>query len=110
MELIILDFVVSQNLFQKLGKDTLPAFEEQLVVGGRGEYDDVAALLRLITKIPGDDAVHYVHGLRSAPKREDAGIRFTSIVVFGEHNLVVNGGASDILGLVEHLGLHRKAR
>src|SRR5713226_396172 len=35
MELIILDFVVGQKLFQKLGEDTLPAFEEQLVVRRR---------------------------------------------------------------------------
>src|ERR1700676_3096162 len=106
MELIIPDFVVSQNLLQKLGEDTLPAFEEQLVVRGRGDHDDVAALLRLITEIPSDDAVHYVHGLRPAPKREDAGIRFAGVVVLWEHNLVMNGGPSDILGFVENLGLH----
>src|ERR1700739_4899605 len=63
MELIVLDFVVSQNLFQKLGEDTLPAFEEQLVVRRCWDHDNVAALLRLIAKIPGNYVVHYVHGL-----------------------------------------------
>src|SRR5712692_945698 len=107
MELILLDFVVGQNLFQKLGEDTLPALEEQLVVRRCGDHDDVAALLRLIAEIPSDDIIHYVHGLRSAAKPEDSGIGFAGIVVLWEHDPVMNGGSSDILGLVENLGLHR---
>src|SRR5882672_11124876 len=91
MEFIVLDFVVCQNLFQKFGEDTLPAFEEQLVVRCCRDHDDVATLLRLIAKIPGDDVIHYVHGLRSAAKRKDAGVGFAGIKVLWEHDLVMNG-------------------
>src|ERR1700680_3143880 len=84
MEFIVLDFVVRQNLFQKFGEDTLPAFEEQLVVRRCGDHDDVATLPRLITKIPGDDVIHYVHGLRPAAKRKDPGVGFAGIIVLWE--------------------------
>ena len=92
MELIVLDFLVGQNLFQKLREDALTTFKEQLIVRRCGDHDDVTALLRLNPEIPGDNVVHYVHGLRSAAKREDAGIGFASIVVLWKHDLVLGAG------------------
>src|SRR6202521_2815923 len=104
MKLIVLDFIVGQNPFQKLWEDALPALEEQLVVRRRRDHDDVTTLFRLIAEIPGDDAFHYVHGLRTATKAEDTGIRLADIVVLWKHDLVMNGGSADFVGLVEHLG------
>src|SRR5260370_28993290 len=106
MELIVPDFVISQNLFQELGEDALPAFEEQIIVRRRGDHDDVAALLRLVPEIPCDDVIDYVNGLRSAAEAEDARIGFARIVVLWQHDLVMNRGSADLPALVKNIGLH----
>src|SRR3984893_2602036 len=110
MELIVPDFVSSQNLFQELRKDALSAFKEQLIIRRCGDHYDVAALLRLIPEIPCDDVIDHVHGLRSATKPEDSGIGFAGIVVLWEHDLVTDGDSSDVHGLIEDIGLHRNFR
>src|ERR1700680_5124023 len=110
MELAVPNFVISQNPFQELREDALPAFKEQLIVRRRGDHDDVAALLRLITEIPCDDIIDYVHGLRSAAKADYSWIGFARVVVLWEHNLVVHRRSSDIHALVESIGSDRNGR
>src|SRR5260370_32986178 len=110
MELIVPDFVISQNLFQELGEDALPAFEEQIIVRRRGDHDDVSALLRLVPEIPCDDVIDYVHGLRSAAEAEDARIGFARIVVVWQHALEINRGSPELRALVRNNGLHRNLR
>src|ERR1700680_5173325 len=110
MELAVPNFVISQNPFQELREDALPAFKEQLIVRRRGDHDNVAALLRLIPEIPCDNVVDYVHGLGSAAKAEDSGIGFARVVVLWEHDLVVNRRSSDVHALVENIGPDRNGR
>src|SRR4029077_4812959 len=110
MEFIVPDFVISQNLFQELREDALPAFKEQLIVWRCRDHDDIAALLRLIPEIPCDHVIDYVHGLGAAAKSEDSGIGFTRVVVLWEHNLVVNRRSSDVHALVENIGPKRNGR
>src|SRR5690242_9857140 len=110
MELIVPDFVIGQNLFQKLGEDALAALKEQLTVRRRGHHDNVAAFLSLIAEIPGDDVIDDVHGLRPSAKSEDRRISFARIVVLWEHDLVMNRGSSDLHGFVKNLGLQWNTR
>src|SRR5438552_11028640 len=57
VKLVVLDFVVSQNHFQKFREDARAVLEEQLIVGSGGSDYDIATLLRFRAEIATQDAV-----------------------------------------------------
>src|SRR5437016_5112411 len=102
MKLAVLNFVVRENHFHKFRKDARSLLEEQLTIGRCGSNHDIAALLGLGAEISIENAVHRVHGLRTATQSQDRRICFCRIVAVRKDNLILNGGAADFLSLLEH--------
>jgi hypothetical protein len=104
MKFAVLNFILGQNVFQKIREDASPFFEEQLIIRRRRSNDYVAALLGLRPEIATQHGVHRIHCLRTAAKSQDCRIRLRCIISRRKNHLVMDSGTGDLLSLFEHFG------